>query len=117
MPRTLQSILRLEVPIIVRVGERRMTLSEAAALTPGSIIEINKNAEDQLDLLVNNVPIAQGAAVKVGENFGIGIEYVGDVKARIEALGGGMASAAAAEEPSDVSDDEAAALAEQFLNG
>lgn len=118
MPRTLQSILRLEVPIIVRVGQRRMTLAEAVGLSPGSIIEINKNAEDQLDLLVNNVPIAQGAAVKVGENFGIGIEYVGDVKARIEALGGGVpSSAGAGKDSSDVSDDEAAALAEQFLNG
>ena len=88
MGRTVRSILRLEVPIIVRVGETPMNVSEAAALAPGAIIELPKRADEQLDLLVNNVAIAQGAAVKVGENFGLGIAYVGDLKERIEALGG-----------------------------
>jgi flagellar motor switch protein FliN/FliY len=109
MARTLSSILRIEVPIIVRVGERRMTVAEAAALTPGAIIELPKRADEQLELLVNNIPIGQGQAVKVGENFGIGIEFVGDVRARIEALGGTELNAP--------DDDEAARLAEQFLNG
>lgn len=117
MGRTVESILRLEVPIIVRVGERRMTLSEASSFSPGSIIELAKNADEQLDLLVNNVPIAQGSAVKVGENFGIGIEFVGDLKARIEALGGQPSVAGAEEDPGPLSDADAEAMAEQFLNG
>lgn len=118
MGRTVESILRLEVPIIVRVGERRMTLAEASALSPGSIIELNKNAEEQLDLLANNVPIAQGSAVKVGENFGLGIEYVGDLKDRIEALGGASApSGGFGDDGTAMSDADAEALAEQFLNG
>ena len=115
MGRTVESILRLEVPIIVRVGERRLTLAEASSLSPGSIIELNKHADEQLDLLVNNVPIAQGSAVKVGENFGIGIEYVGDLKERIEALGGQALDDGS--DDSGYSDADAEALAEQFLNG
>ncbi len=119
MRRTVESILRLEVPIIVRVGQRRMTLAEASGLAPGSIIELNKNADEQLDLLANNIPIAQGSAVKVGENFGIGIEYVGDLKERIEALGGQTLTLGAGDTNADttLSDADAEALAEQFLNG
>ncbi len=117
MPRTVESILKLEVPIIVRIGERRMTLADASSLSPGAIIELPKKSDEQLHLLVNNVAIAQGAAVKVGENFGIGLEYVGDLKSRIEALGGTAPLESPIDAGAQVSDDEAAALAEQFLNG
>ena len=91
----LSSILRLEVPVIVRLGERTMTLSEVLNLFPGSIIEIPKGAEEELDLMINNKQIGVGTAVKVVENFGLRISYIGDLKARIEALGGEFADAAA----------------------
>lgn len=85
----LSSILRLEVPVIVRLGQRSMTVNEVLSLVPGAIIEIPKSAEDELDLLVNNKQIGVGSAVKVVENFGIRISYIGDLKERIAALGGG----------------------------
>ncbi len=82
------AILRLEVPVIVRLGERSMTLTEVLSLVPGAIIELRKNAEAELDLLINNKQIGMGSAVKVVENFGIRINYIGDVRERINALGG-----------------------------
>ncbi len=90
----LSAILRLEVPVIVRVGERTMTMSEVLGLVPGAIIELHKNSEAELDLLINNKQIGTGSAVKVVENFGIRINYIGDIKARIAALGGAEAPAA-----------------------
>lgn len=86
----LSSILRLEVPVIVRLGQRSMTMNEVLSLVPGAIIEIPKSAEDELDLLVNNKQIGVGSAVKVVENFGIRISYIGDLKERIAALGAGV---------------------------
>jgi len=82
-----KAALRLEVPLIVQLGERSLTVSEVLGLFPGAIIELPKNAEDELDLLVNNKQIGTGSAVKVGENFGIRINYLGDIKTRIAALG------------------------------
>lgn len=102
-------ILKLEVPIVVRLGERQMSLSEVVALLPGAIIELTKQAEDELDLLVNNKQIATGTAVKVGENFGLRITFIGDAQARIRALG--AQSSAAADEAN------AADLAEAMLAG
>lgn len=90
----LSAILRLEVPVIVRVGERTMTMSEVLGLVPGAIIELHKNSEAELDLLINNKQIGTGSAVKVVENFGIRINYIGDIKQRIAALGGAEAPAA-----------------------
>ena len=88
-PPDLAAALRLEVPVIVRLGERIMALREVIGLAPGAIIELPKNAEAELDLLVNNKQIGTGTAVKVGENFGLRISYIGDVRSRIAALGGG----------------------------
>ncbi len=88
MASDLSAILRLEVPVIVRVGERTMTMSEVLGLVPGAIIELHKNSEAELDLLINNKQIGTGSAVKVVENFGIRINYIGDIKQRIAALGG-----------------------------
>jgi flagellar motor switch protein FliN/FliY len=86
MASDLSAVLRLEVPVIVRLGERSMGLSEVVGLAPGAIIELPKNVNAELDLLVNNKQVGTGVAVKVGENFGIRISYIGDVRERIEAL-------------------------------
>jgi flagellar motor switch protein FliN len=102
----ISSILRLEVPVIVRLGQRTMSMKEVLSLVPGAIIELPKNAEEELDLLVNNKQIGLGTAVKVVENFGIRISYIGDLKARIEALGGGLGGGL---QPSGADADAAAA--------
>jgi flagellar motor switch protein FliN/FliY len=83
----LHATLRLEVPVIVRLGERTLRTEEVIALVPGSIIELPKNADEPLDLMVNNKQIGVGTAVKIGENFGIRITFVGAMRDRIEAMG------------------------------
>jgi len=110
MSADVKAILRLEVPVIVRLGVRTMKLSEVLALMPGSIIELPKSAGDELDLMINNKQIGCGTAVKIVENFGIRITYVGDLKNRIEAMGAGGGS----DEPSE---DDLSALADSLLAG
>ena len=88
MSNDLARILHLEVPLIVQIAERRMPLSEVTALTHGSIIELPKQIDEELDVLVNNSQIGSGRAVKVGENFGVRMTNVGAVTARVAALGG-----------------------------
>jgi len=83
----LARIMRLSVPVIVKLAERRLNLQEVMRLGNGSIIEFFKSFDEPLDLLINNKLIGQGEAVKVGENFGLRITHVGDVKAVIKSLG------------------------------
>lgn len=84
----LARILQLEVPLIVKLAERKLNLSEVMRLGTGAIIEFSKSSEEPLELLVNNKVIGLGEAVKVGENFGLRIKQIGDVKQIVEALGG-----------------------------
>ncbi len=97
----------LEVPIIVELGRRTMSVREVMHLVPGAIVELPKAADEPLELMVNNKAIAIGTAVKVGENFGLRITGIGSLEDR-------AAAAAAGEE---ISDDEAEALAAQMLAG
>ncbi len=99
----LNAVLRLEVPLIVRLGERTLSTREVLALVPGSIIELPKHSDEPLDLLVNNRQIGHGTAVKIGENFGIRITAIGGVRQRIEALGG-QADGAPPADPEDSQD-------------
>ena len=84
----LSRILRLEVPIIVKLAERKLNLSEVMRLGTGAIIEFIKSSEQPLELLVNNKVIGVGEAVKVGENFGLRITQIGDVKQIVAAAVG-----------------------------
>ena len=116
MPSDLTAILKLEVPIVVEIGRRSIPLSDVKSMVPGSIIELPKGSEDELELLVNNKPIGMGIAVKVGENFGLQISFIGDLKSRIEAMGGPQ-SASVEEEESPITDNDADDLAAQMLAG
>ncbi len=85
-------ILRLHVPLIVKLAERKLSLAEVMRLGAGAIIEFSKSSEEPLELMVSNKAIGVGETVKVGENFGIRITQIGDVKQIIAALAGGSKS-------------------------
>lgn len=88
MATDLQTILKLKVPVLVLIGQRSIPLDDVLALVPGAILELERSADDELDLFVNNKPIAHGVAVKVGENFGIRVSHVTNQHQRIEAMAG-----------------------------
>jgi len=88
IPPELKRLMAIEVPVIVQLGCRRLTVGEVMRLAVGAIIEFNKSAEEDLELLANNKPIGLGHAVKVGENFGIKISHIGTLKETIRKLGG-----------------------------
>ncbi len=86
-PDELHRILRLQVPVIVKLAERKLSMSEVLRLGTGAIIEFFKSSEEPLELLINNKAIGVGEAVKVGENFGLRITQIGDVKSVIRSMG------------------------------
>ncbi len=88
MATDIKTILRLNVPVIVQIGHRRMPVDKVLGLGPGAILELTKAADSELSLLVNNKAIATGQAVKVGENFGLRVNEIGSARQRVEALAG-----------------------------
>ncbi len=82
----LQRLLRIRVPVIARIGERKMTIRAIRTLSPGSIIEFTLGVEAPVDVLVNNHVIGQAVVVKVGEYFGLQISATADTFTRIQSL-------------------------------
>ncbi len=83
----LARILRLHVPVIVQLAERRMAVSTIRDLSIGAIIEFEKAVTDPLDLLINRHLIGRGFTVKVGENFGLRVSEVCDRSQRVRSMG------------------------------
>jgi flagellar motor switch protein FliN/FliY len=83
-----ERILRLEVPVIAVLAEKRMKMGEILGLDVGSIIQFDKHSEELLDLMVNDRRVGRGEAVRVGENFGLQIAEMMSVKETIRKLGG-----------------------------
>jgi flagellar motor switch protein FliN/FliY len=94
-----QRILRLQVPVIVKLAERKLSLSEVLRLGNGAIIEFSRASDEPLELMINNKTIGLGETVKVGENFGLRITHIGDVRQIIQSLGSGAAASPADSQP------------------
>ncbi|MEM8875705.1 MAG: FliM/FliN family flagellar motor switch protein [Planctomycetota bacterium] len=84
----LRRVLDIEVPLIVKLAERKLDVKEVLRLNIGTIIEFEKDSEASLQLLVNNRQIGEGEAVKVSENFGLRVTKIASKQDRAEALTG-----------------------------
>jgi flagellar motor switch protein FliN/FliY len=70
------------VELAVEVGRTRMTLGQALALGPGSVVTLDRLADHPVDLLVNGRPIARGEVVVIDEEFGLRITEVTTPRSR-----------------------------------
>lgn len=70
--------LILDIPLKVSVvlGKSRKSLAEVLRLAPGSIVELDKVLDDDVDILVNGTLVAKGEVVVVDENFGVRIKNI-----------------------------------------
>jgi flagellar motor switch protein FliN/FliY len=64
------------VELAVEIGRTRMTIGDALALGPGSIVTLNRMAGEPIDLLVNGRRIARGEVVVIDEEFGLRVTEV-----------------------------------------
>lgn len=83
----IERILPVQVPVMVRLAERQMRVDRLIDLTVGAIIEFDRPADAELDLVVANIPIGTGNAVKCGEKFGLRVIKIQPWAARALAMG------------------------------
>jgi flagellar motor switch protein FliN/FliY len=76
LPADLARLTDVTVELAVEVGRTRMSLGEALALGPGSVVTLERLADRPVDLLVNGRPIARGEVVVIDEQFGLRITEV-----------------------------------------
>jgi len=81
--RLLQDIpLRLSV----EVGSTSLRLAELMDLASGSVVELDRQSNELLDILVNGTLVARGEVVTVGGKFGIRVVDVVATEARLSGI-------------------------------
>lgn len=86
LPAYTRSLLKISVPVIVTLAEKRQPLKRIIELGPGAIIQFDKSCDETLDLQVGEHRVAVGEAVKVGDKFGLRITSMALPEERFEPL-------------------------------
>jgi flagellar motor switch protein FliN/FliY len=73
---TIDLLMDMELPVMVRFGSTRMLLRDLLKLTAGSIVEFSRSGENPVEILVNKRIVARGSAVVVEGNYGVRIAEV-----------------------------------------
>jgi flagellar motor switch protein FliN/FliY len=61
----------VDVKLTVEIGSTSLTLRELLALGETSVIELDRQANELLDVFVNGTLIGRGEVVTVGDRFGV----------------------------------------------
>ena len=73
-------LMNIPLEISIQIGQTKRKVREICEFTNGTVIEIDKPISQPVDVLANNHLIAHGEVVVTGDNFGIKITDVIDMK-------------------------------------
>jgi flagellar motor switch protein FliN/FliY len=69
----LEIIQHVEIPVSVSFGRTNMRLKDLLSLVNGSVVQLDRELGDEVEIRVNNCVIARGEVVAVEGNYGVRI--------------------------------------------
>jgi flagellar motor switch protein FliN/FliY len=75
-PVNLSLVMDVELNVTLRFGQRQLTLREVLELTSGSVVELDRQVEEPVELLLEGKVIAKGEAVVIDGNYGLRVTEV-----------------------------------------
>lgn len=88
VPQNIDLILDVPLEISVVLGKTKKSIKDILDLGTGSLIELDKLAEEPVEIYVNGKKIAYGEVVVVDENFGVRIVNIVSGEERVKSLQG-----------------------------
>jgi flagellar motor switch protein FliN/FliY len=76
----------IPVRMSVEVGSTQLRLSEVLGLAEGSVVELDRQADELLDIMVNGTLVARGEIVTVNGRYGIRVADIASTEARLAGL-------------------------------
>lgn len=67
---------KISVEISVVLGGQTMPIHQLLRMGRGAVIELDRQADDDVEILANDIPIARGQVVLKGERIGVSITEV-----------------------------------------
>ncbi|WP_315121916.1 flagellar motor switch phosphatase FliY [uncultured Clostridium sp.] len=87
LPSNIDLIMDVPLEISVVLGRTKLNIREILNLGTGSLIELDRLAEEPVEILVNGKRVAYGEVVVVDENFGVRITNIVSNEEKIRSLG------------------------------
>jgi flagellar motor switch protein FliN/FliY len=84
--RTFNLLMGVELPVSVSFGHVKLPLKDILKLTAGSIVELNRQVDELVEVIVNNCVVARGEVVVVEGNYGVRIHEIMTRQERLETL-------------------------------
>jgi len=75
-PANLQLVMDVELNVSLRFGQCQLPLRDVLDLNSGSVIELDRDVDDPVELLLDGKVIARGEAVIVDGNYGLRITEI-----------------------------------------
>lgn len=82
----LEAIMHVPLEISVELGRTQMPLHAIARLNHGMVVELDKEANAQVNILANGSIFARGEVVSTGDKLGVRITEIIPAQARVSAL-------------------------------
>lgn len=79
-------LMDVELEATLRFGSREMTLGEVLDLGPGDVIELDRQVNDPVDLLIGDKIVARGVAVLCNGKYGLRVTEVAELKLSLESI-------------------------------
>jgi flagellar motor switch protein FliN/FliY len=84
--KTLDVIMDIDLPLVVRFGRTELSLKALTALGPGSVIDLGRLPDEPVDVLISNRVVARGEVVIVSGNYGVRVRDVVSAAERARSL-------------------------------
>lgn len=79
-------VLDIPVTLSMELGRTRMSINELLQLNSGSVVELQRMADEPMDVLVNGTLVAHGEAVVIDDKFGIRLTDVVSPQERVKRI-------------------------------
>ena len=82
----LELLMDVELNVMLQFGCRQATLREVLELSVGAVLELDREIQQPVDLLLNRRVIARGEVVVIDGNYGLRVTEVAPAQQRIDSL-------------------------------
>jgi flagellar motor switch protein FliN/FliY len=75
-PANLDLVLDVELNVTLRFGQRQLPLRDVLELTSGAVVELDRQVDEPVELVLDGKVIARGEAVIIDGNYGLRVTQV-----------------------------------------
>ena len=72
----LDLVLDVELKVTLRFGERKLPLREVLELGSGAVVELDRQVDEPVELILDGRVVARGEAVIIDGNYGLRVTQV-----------------------------------------